>query len=183
MKQNSREISGAATKKERITLNKQIANARTHAQKWEIAVNGGKPPTPIQRFVQSVVGLDGPLPTNFGDGWEEWQVGAIKRAQEEFVQLFFPALMRDNPEPFEELLKALADRRKLRSGRGAPISKKVEKGRRLRLALLTMLPAERSDIKMVKKMLGKWRIEYTDEPAIYSTMKELGLQFTKRQRS
>ena len=183
MKQNSREASGAATKKERMTINKQIANAPTQAKKLEIALNRGAPPTPIQRFVQGVVGLDGPLPDGVGNVWKEWQDEAIKRSQAEFVKLFFFALMRDDPRPFEELLQALADGRKERSGRAAPLSEKVEKGRRLRLALLALRPRERSDIGTVKEALRKWRAEYTDEPAIYSAMKELGLGFTKRQRA
>jgi hypothetical protein len=34
-------------KRSRLTLNKQIAVAPTHAKKWEIALHGGNPPTAI----------------------------------------------------------------------------------------------------------------------------------------
>lgn len=37
-------------KAKRVTLNKQIANAPTHAKKWEVALHGGPPPTAIQRL-------------------------------------------------------------------------------------------------------------------------------------
>ena len=116
-----------------------------------------------------------PLP-----GFEVWQASAIKVAREEFADLFFPALMADDPDKFEEVLTAMAEFRKARAGQGPRLPPKTEKGRLLRLALLTLSPDERSSIKKVREFLERWKVEVCDDPCIYAAMKELGLSFEKK---
>jgi hypothetical protein len=93
--------------RKRNTLNKLIASASTLAQKWEIALHGGKPPTPIQRLPFEAVGLA--TPSAHGP---EWQAQAINQLKQTFADLLLPALMKDDPKPFEELIQAMAHRRK-----------------------------------------------------------------------
>src|ERR1035441_436514 len=92
-------------KAKRVTLNKQIASAPTLAKKWEMALHGGPPPTAIQRLPSETFGLSAPSPHG-----EKWRLGAIEQAKQRFVDLLFPALMRDDPRPFEELIEAMAKR-------------------------------------------------------------------------
>src|ERR1041384_8123791 len=79
----------------RMTLNKLIASAPTLAKKWETALHGGKPPTTIQRLPSEAFGLD-----TYSPHGSEWQAWAINQLKQKFTDLLFPALMKDDPEPF-----------------------------------------------------------------------------------
>lgn len=181
------------TKRFRLTVNKQIAAAPTHAKKWEYALHGGKPPTSIQRLPSEAFGLQRPSAHGV-----EWQAKAIEQAKQRFADLLFPALMKDDPKPFEELLEAMARRRKsevsldefIRRQERARHQKpsKKEIGRRLRLALLDLQPDDLLNIRTVKAALArveqafqKWHgFDFSlapDDSKIYAVMKELNLRF------
>ena len=181
-------------KRKRTTLNKLIASAASRADKWNIALLGGKPRTEIQNLPFFVFGLQNPSPHG-----EEWRLQTIEVWKKKFADLFFPALMKDDPRPFEELLEAMAHRRKTtfpidefvrrmnKERYGRPTKK--EMGRRFRLALLSLTPDELLNIKTVKEALEKdeKRFQdfylnfdfryYADDSAIYAAMKELNLRF------
>jgi len=94
-------------KGKRVTLNKQIASAPTLAKKWEVALHGGPPPTAIQRLPSEAFGLGAPSPHG-----EKWRLGTIEQLKQRFVDLLLPVLMRDDARPFEELIEAMAKRRR-----------------------------------------------------------------------
>ena len=178
----------------RITLNKLIAGAPTLAEKWEIALQGGKSPTAIQRLPFEAIGLAMPSPHG-----AEWQAQAIAQTKKKFVDIFFPALMKDDPKPFEELIQAMAYRRKTTVSLDEFIRRKNQQrkikptkkeiGRRFRLALINLKPDELLNIKTVKAALAKEELRlsdfyqnfdsslYCDDSAIYAAMKELNLRF------
>ena len=179
----------------RTTLNKLIATAPTLAKKWEIALHGGQPPTPIQRLPSEAFALS--TPSAHGP---EWQAQAIEQVKEKFVGLLFPALMKDDPTPFEELVEAMAYRRKTEVSieefirrqeqhrRKKPAKKEI--GRRFRLALLNLHPDDLLNIQTVKAALEKVEREFSkwhgfdftlfaDDSAIYATMKELNLRLLR----
>src|SRR5207244_1040839 len=147
-------------KTKRVTLNKQIAKAPTRARKWEVALHGGPPPTAIQRLPSEAFGLS--TPSLHG---AEWQSRAIEQLKGKFADLLFPALMRDDARPFEELIAAMAARRKVEVSleefvrRQQDLRKvrpsKKEIGRRLRLALLSLNPDDLLNIRTVKAALAK----------------------------
>jgi hypothetical protein len=179
--------------RKRTTLDKMIAAAPTRAEKWEIALNGGKPLTEIQNLPFFVFGLQNPSPHG-----EEWRLQTIEGWKKKFADLLFPALMKDDPRPFEEILEAMARRRKTslsleefvrrqKEQRKIKPSKK-EIGRRLRLALLDLWPDELLNIQTVKAALNKKQATYQqtcdhdinlyyDDSKIYAVMKELNLRF------
>jgi hypothetical protein len=176
----------------RNTLNKQIAAAPTHAKKWQIALSGGKPRTEIQNLRLFVGALQPPCP--FG---EKWLSEAIKNWKWKFAELFFPALIKNDIQPFEELIQAMADRRKTelkpekllrlqkqQKNQLPPNTSKKEIGRRLRLALLSLKPDELLNIQTVKAALQKKERRYgdncclfSDDSKIYTVMKELKIRF------
>lgn len=177
--------------RKRNTLNKQIAAAPTHAKKWHIALLGGKPRTEIQNLALFVGGLQPPCP--FG---EEWLSQAIKNWKRKFADLFFPALVKNDIQPFEELIQAMADRRrseltpekllqlqKQQKSRLLLKPSKKEIGRRFRLALLSLNPDELLNIQTVKAALQKVEAHYNDyslffdDSKIYAVMKELKIRF------
>ena len=106
--------------------------------------------------------------------------------------------MRDDPRPFEELIEAMAKRRRTEVSfeefvrrqeveRKKKPSKK-EIGRRLRLALLNLNPDDLLNIRTVKAALAKverafqeWHgFDFSltpDDSKIYAVMKELNLRF------
>lgn len=180
-------------KTKRVTLNKQIASARTLAKRWETALHGGPPPTAIQRLPLEAFGLDQPSPHGL-----EWQAKAIEQLKERFASLLLPALMRDDPRPFEELIEAMAKRRKTsvtleefvrrqdKARRVKPTKKEI--GRRLRLALLSLRPDDLLNIRTVKAALAKEEKAFQewhgfdvslapDDPWIYAVMKQLNVTF------
>jgi hypothetical protein len=181
--------------RQRLTLSKQIANAPTHAKKWEIALHGGTPPTAIQRLPDEAVGLD--TPSAHGP---EWQAQAIEQLTQRFTDLLLPALMADDTRPFEELIEAMRTRRKRtvsleefirrqEKQREVKPSKK-EIGRRLRLTLLTLAPEDllnirtvRAAVEKVEETFQKWhRFDFSlapDDSKIYVVMKELNLSFLR----
>ena len=172
-------------KKTRLTLNKQIADAPTHAKKWELALHGGKPPTAIQSLPMQAFGLQNPSPHGV-----EWQQKAIEQAKQRFADLLFPALMEDDPQPFEELLAAMAHRRKttvsldefVRRQQQASKLKpsKKELGRRLRLALLNLSPDDLTSMRGVLNFLARFKAEYSDESHVHRVMSELDIHLLKR---
>lgn len=180
-------------KAKRITLNKQIASAPTLAKKWEVALHGGPPPTAIQRLPSEAFGLGAPSAHG-----EKWRLGAIEQLKQRFVNLLLPALMRDDPRPFEELIEAMAKRRRCevsfdefvrrqdKARKVRPTKKEV--GRRLRLALLGLRPDDLLNMRTVKAALGKverafqeWHgFDFSlapDDAKIYAVMKQLKLTF------
>jgi hypothetical protein len=171
-------------KQKRLTLNKQIAAAPTRAQKWEIALHGGKPPTAIQSLPSQVVGLNRPSAHGV-----EWQTKAIAQAKQRFADLLFPALMKDDPAPFEQLLEAMAHRRKTEVSLDEFIRRqqlerkkkplKKEMGRRLRLALLNLDPDDLASIRSVLSFLDSRQIEYSDESHVRRVMRELDIHLLK----
>lgn len=179
--------------RKRMTLNKQIANAPTLAKKWQIALNGGEPPTAIQRLPSEASGLAGP--SSHGT---DWRSNAIERLKQRFTDLLFPALLRDDTSAFEELVQAMVDRRKtevsldefirLQQHQRRIKPSKKEIGRRLRLALLSLHPDDLLNIRTVKAALAKreqafqeWHgFDFSlapDDAKIYAVMKELNLRF------
>jgi hypothetical protein len=182
--------------RERLTLNKQIANAPTHAKKWEIALHGGTPPTLIQRLPDEAVGLD--KPSAHGP---EWQAKAIEQLKQRFANLLLPALIADDTRPFEELIEAMRTRRKRTVASLEEFVRRQEKqrkikpskkeiGRRLRLTLLTLDPEDllnigtvRAAVEKVEQSFQKWHgFDFSlapDDSKIYAVMKELNLRFLK----
>lgn len=180
--------------RKRITLNKQIAAAPTLREKSEIAMRGGKPPpTEIQNLLFATA-LQPPCP--FG---EEWLSQQIKAWKQKFADLLFPALVKNDIQPFEELIQAMADQRRqfilsaasLRRQKqeGSPRKFKPSKkeiGRRLRLALLFLNPDDLLNIQTVKAALQKEESNFddgcalfSDDSKIYAVMKELKIRFLK----
>jgi hypothetical protein len=178
-----------------MTLNKKIAKAPTLARKWEIALHGGNPPTAIQRLPSEAVGLA--TPSMHG---AKWQAKATEQLKQRFSDLLFPALVKDDTGPFEELIQAMRERRKTHVSLDEFIRRqeharkikptKREIGRRLRLALLTLNPDDLLSIRTVKAALEKverafqkWHgFEFSltpDDPNIYAVMKELNLSFLR----
>ena len=155
----------------RSTLNKEIAAAATHADKVKLALIGGKAATPIQMLPLSAALLRKTLPD------AEWKKGAIERLKQQFADVLFPALMKDDTSAFEELIEAMAARRRgldyiIPHRRGKP-GKKKEAGRRLRLALLTLDPEDRQSIQTVLDRLSEDEIEYSDESHVRRVMREI----------
>ncbi|HZM03541.1 MAG TPA: hypothetical protein VFC44_11080 [Candidatus Saccharimonadales bacterium] len=108
--------------------------------------------------------------------------------------------MKDNTQPFEELIEAMRKRRKMnvsidefaeRQARQRKLKpSKKEVGRRLRLALLNLNPDDLFNIRTVKIALGKVEQQFQkwhgfdfslapDDSKIYAVMKELGLRFLR----
>ena len=169
-------------KRSRLTLNKQIASASTRAEKKGIAAWGGKPPTEIQMLV-TLVNIN----RSFVNP-EKWQIQEMDKLKARFAELLFPALTKDNPEPFDELLKAMAkDRREItiaKNGfvvygkRQKPTAKK-EQGRKLRQAILSLKPDDLVSMRAVESHLAKWGAMYSDESHVRRVMRELKVQLLK----
>lgn len=140
-----------------------------------------------------MAGLQNPCP--FG---EEWRLQQIAWWKQKFADLLFPALIKDDPKPFEELIAAMAYKRKttvsidefirLRNQQRKLKPTKKEVGRRLRLALLHLKPDDLLNIKTVRAALDKEQAAYqkacdsdfnlySDDSKIYAVMKELNLRF------
>jgi len=176
--------SNQIAKRTRLTLNKQIAAAPTRAQKWEIALHGGKPPTAIQQLPLQVIGLAEPSP--FG---AEWQAKAIEQAKKRFAELLFPALMKDDQKPFEELIQAMAHRRKTTVSLNEFVRRKQlqqkmqpakrEAGRRLRLAILNLKPDDLTSMPVALKFLDSRSVEYSDESHVRRVMREMDIHLLK----
>ncbi len=124
----------------RNTLNKKIASAPTLADKWEVAGHGGKPPSAIQQLPAQAFGITNPALSH----GPEWDAKVMEQLKQRFTDLLLPALIKDDPRPFEELLEAMAHRRKTtlplnefirRQSQRGKLSKK-EIGRKFRFALL-----------------------------------------------
>jgi hypothetical protein len=113
--------------KRRQTLNKQIAAAPTHAQKWHTALTGGKTPSPIERLVSDAAGWHNDTPQSPEDEARqlaaieaylgekiqmhqtdsEWRATNKAKLKNEFADMFLPALMAGDPAPFEALIRAI----------------------------------------------------------------------------
>lgn len=129
-------------------------------------------------------GLQNPTPHGV-----EWQQKAIEQAKQRFADLLFPALMKDEPQPFEELLAAMAHRRRttvsldefVRRQKQASTMKpsKKEMGRRLRLALLDLSPDDLTSIRGVLNFLARFKAEYSDESHVRRVMRELDIRLLK----
>ena len=110
--------------------------------------------------------------------------------QSKGLQTFlFPALMKDNPQPFEELLAAMAHRRRttvsldefVRRQEQASKRKpsKKEMGRRLRLTVLDLHPDDLTSMRAVLIYLGSRQVEYSDESHVRRVMRELDIHLLK----
>jgi hypothetical protein len=108
--------------------------------------------------------------------------------------------MRDDPRPFEELIEAMAKRRRTSVSLEEFVRRqelerkkrpsKKEVGRRLRLALINLDPDDLLNIRTVKAALAKvekafqeWHgFDFSlapDDSKIYAVMKELNLRFLR----
>lgn len=171
-----------AAKQSRATLNKQIAAAPTLAERREIAGWGGKPPTEIQMLVTMVNGN-----RSFVNP-EKSAIQERARLKARFADLLFPALIKDNPAPFNELLEAMAkERRELTTAkdgvlvygkRPKPPAKK-ELGRRLRQAVLSLKPDDLISMRAVEAHLAIWEVSYSDESHLRRVMRELNVKLLK----
>jgi hypothetical protein len=152
--------------KERDTLNKQIAAAPTHAQKWHTALTGGKTPSPIERLVNDAAGWHNDIPRSPEDEarllaaldahlgvkgqWHqtdaEWRASQKAKLKTRFAEMFLPALIAGDTAPFENLIRAIrayrAEQRTLAPTLGELCRRqkvepnRKEKGRIQRLVLL-----------------------------------------------
>jgi hypothetical protein len=183
--------------KTRQTLNKHIASAPTLADKWEVAIHGGKPPSAIQKLPAQAFRINNPALSH----GPEWNTKVMQQLKKKFVDLLLPALIKDDPRPFEELLEAMAYRRKTtvsldefirrREKQKKKKPSKKEIGRKFRLALISLKPDDLLNINTVKEAIAKreswesWEDDgkdknvsfYHDDSALYATMKELNLRF------
>jgi hypothetical protein len=124
----------------RKTLPQQIASCKTTEQKWGASLWGGPPPTAIEQFAFDAYTLA--QPTAHGP---QWHKEARDRMKARFSDLFFPALMKDEREPFQELVEAMSAAHGYRGQlvqfvkeRNTGGTSKKEAGRLLRNALLSM---------------------------------------------
>ena len=152
--------------KRRQTLNKQIAAAPTHAQKWHTTLTGGKTPSPIERLVSDAAGWHNDTPQSPEDEarllaaldahlgvkgqWHqtdaEWRASQKAKLKTRFAEMFLPALIAGDTAPFEALIRAIrayrAEQRTLAPTLGELCRRqkvepnKKEKGRIQRYALL-----------------------------------------------
>jgi len=174
---------GETVKKKRLTLNKLIANAPTRAAKWEIALHGGFPPTKIQMLALQAVHWD-----FMTENLEDWQIKAKERLKQDFADLLFPALVKNDPAPFHELLEAMAKLRReitftkdglvIYGKRPKPPAKK-EAGRRLRQAILDLEPDDLTSMQAVLKFLDSRNVEYSDESHVRRVMREMDVHLLK----
>ena len=142
-------------KRKRMTLGNLIASAATHADKWHIALRGDKPLTAIQFLPYEAGGFAFASPHG-----PEYQAAALNQLKQKFTDLLLPALIKDDPKPFEELLEAMAQKRRTCSSspqyaglKKAALKQKPSKkevGRRLRLALLSLSPDDQIEQRMVE---------------------------------
>jgi hypothetical protein len=171
--------------RKRKTLNKQIAAAPTLWEKSEIAMRAGKPSLTEIQMLTFVTALQPPCP--FG---EKWLAQQVKGWKQKFADLLFPALVKNDIQPFEELLLAMKDQRKQhvnlatalrrQKQQGSPRKyepSKKELGRRLRLALMFLDLDDLFNIQTVKAALDKHSNLYSDDSKIYAVMKELKIRF------
>lgn len=159
---------------QRNTLNKAISAAPTFAQKWKIAITGGAPvPTELQLLARTAAILRSGCPS--GEDWKKWHAGYVKDLEAEFVKLLFPALMKGDPLPFIELERAMGDCRRgnLDFQQDLRRKSKMEDGRRLRLALLTLEPEDRVSMKTVAEALSRLEIEASDRSHLGKVMREI----------
>jgi hypothetical protein len=175
-------------KRTRNTLNRLIAGAPTHEEKWQNALIGGLPPTKIQALVTHTVFLG-----SHTEKLTDEQSQAKERLKRDFADLLFPALVKNDPAPFNELVEAMAVLRReitfakdgvIVFGKRPKTPPKKEKGRRFRLALLSLDPDDLLNIQTVKAALAKEYAHYpdgnsfySDDSAIYAAMEELNLRF------
>lgn len=171
-------------KKNRLTLSKQIAAAKTLAQKWEIALVGGTPETAIQGLPREARSIQYCSPPE--DFPKDWKSKVAAQLKQRFADLLFPALMKDDPAPFEELLEAMAKERRERFFVGGtlcwktkPRSIKREIGRTLRLAIINLSPDDLISMKAVETFLVSEKVDYFDESHLRRVMREQGVHLLK----
>lgn len=169
-------------RRSRLTLNKQIAAAPTRAEKKDIAAWGGKPPTEIQMLVTTVY-----INRSFANP-KKWQIQEMERLKARFADLLFPALTKDDPAPFDELLTAMAQQRReitaakdgfVLYGKRSKLKTKKEQGRRLRQAILSLKPDDLVSMRAVEAHLEKCNAVYSDESHVRRVMRELKVQLLK----
>src|ERR1035437_3872146 len=175
--QKTTSIKQQKEKHKRTTLNKLIARAPTRAAKWKIALHGGLPATKIQMLAAFAVHW-----RFITEELEDWQIKAKERLKQDFADLLFPALVNNDPAPFNELLEAMATLRReitfakdglvVFGNRPKPSAKK-EAGRKLRLAILDLKPDDRVSIQAVFKFLESRQVEFSDESHVRRVMREM----------
>jgi hypothetical protein len=169
--------------KPRNTLNKQISSAPTRAAKWEIALIGGLPATKIQMLATQAVHWKFST-----EKLEDWQLQVKERLKQDFADLLFPALVKNDPAPFNELLEAMAKLRReisfakdglvIFGNRPKPRGKK-EAGRKLRLAILDLKPDDLASMQAVLKFLESRQVEFSDESHVRRVMREMKIHLLK----
>ena len=176
-------IKGQKSRRERNTLGKLIANAPTRAAKWAIALNGGLPTTKIEALAAQAVHW-----RFITEKLQDWQVKIKERLKQDFADLLFPALVKNDPAPFNELLEAMATLRReitfakdglvIYGNRPKPSAKK-EAGRKLRLAILSLKPDDRVSMQAVLNFLESRQVEFSDESHVRRIMREMKIHLLK----
>ncbi|MCU0785666.1 MAG: hypothetical protein MUF81_16800 [Verrucomicrobia bacterium] len=162
-------------------MNKQIAAASTVAQKWQVAIAGGVAPTPIQQLPFNAFALKTPVPND--PEWQQWEAEVKERLKQEFAQLLFPALIKNDPLPFQELIEAMGDCNRCRGSlihytrmnkktKKLP-SKKQEKGRFLAQVLTSLEPEDFQSWKTLMEALDKVGADYYDQSHLCKAMKRI----------
>lgn len=150
-----------------------------------MALCGGAPPTKIQNLASFAVHFDSRFSTEKS---EDWQIKSKERLKQDFADLLFPALLRDDPAPFNELLEAMAKLRReitfakngvVIYGRRPKPPAKREAGRKLRLAILDLKPDDLISMPGVLKFLESRQVEFSDESHVRRVMRELGIHLLK----
>jgi hypothetical protein len=167
--------------KTRDTLFKRIAAARTKQDKFTLARRGYLP-TEIHLMAENVTTF--PRLRRQAITREQKAVVApyIEQVKSRFTEMFFTALEKDNPEPFHELLAAMARVRGERARRGGPEPTKRRAGRIQRLALLHLSEEDLATIKSVSSRLAEWGVAFSDQSAVRKLAKELNLKIGRKRR-
>ena len=168
-------------KKNRSSLRKFINAGASTYDKWERAFYGGPPPTKIQSLA-----LRAPL-HRFEPGLEPaWLPAVNEGLKKEFADLLFPALLRDDPAPFWELLEAMAkERRRIVSRKNGFITYKKQKlskrddvTRKLGTNIPILSPDDLISRRAVSRALEKVGV-YSDDKTVRKAMKDLVVHLLK----
>jgi hypothetical protein len=168
-------------KKNRSSLRKFINAGATIYDKWERAFYGGPPPTKIQSLA-----LRAPC-SRFAPGLEpEWLPEVNEGLKKEFADLLFPALLNDDPAPFQELLAAMAKERSriVSCKNGFVLYKKQSLSgrdavtRKLGTEIPLLSPDDLISREAVMRALQKREIP-GEEKAVFNAMRDLGVRLLK----
>ena len=155
-------------------------------------MRGGLPPSKIKILAEHSVYLG-----SYAENLTAGQLKSKELLKRDFADLLFPALVKNDPAPFNELLEAMAKlRREITFAKNGVIVRgkmpktppKKEVGRRFRDALFNLLPDDLINIQTVKTALQKagdcfvdndGEPFFADDSKIYHTMAEVNISFLK----